>query len=62
MGNVIYNKDLLTLAHKKLIQLKLLNKNIDIPFDQMMPKQESFFLIKDTFLKKLFFALVKNHF
>ena len=49
MGNVIYNKDLLTLAHKKLIQLKLLNKNIDIPFDQMMPKQEIVFLIKIHF-------------
>ena len=60
MGNVIFNKDLLTLAHKKLTQLKLLNKNIDIPLDQILPKQEIIISNKRYIFNKIIFCVGKK--
>jgi len=60
MGNVIYNNDLLTLAHKQLNQLKLLKKNIDIQFDQLLPKQEIIISNKKYIFNKIIFCVGKK--
>ena len=60
MGNVIYNNDLLTLAQKKLIQLKLLKKNVDIQFDQFIPRQEIIIANTKYIFNKIIFCVGKQ--
>ena len=60
MGNIIFNKDLLSLAHKKLNQLQLLKNNIDIQFDRLLPKQVITLANKKYLFKKIIFCVGKN--
>ncbi len=59
MGSVIFNYDLLKIAHESLIKNKNLVANVKIPLDELMPNKIISIMKKKFIFKKLVFSMGK---
>ena len=59
MGNIIYNKDLLTNSIKKLKSKKSILFNINLPISNLQKEKQILLIINLIFSRKLLFLLEK---
>ena len=60
MGNVIFNSDILEIARRRLIELKILKKNVSINLDILSPNKTTFINNTKYFFKKIVISVGKN--